>query len=194
MENIGVRPQAEVNYVLLNEARKQKNLTFSEMETRTQVPEGTIKNILLGKTKNPGYEPLRKICNELDIPIEKAFISDGVEQVKAQIETQGIKEGNVSVLALKEIYEHQIQIINKTNELHISNIRSHYQQHHEDLKENYEKRLADKRELIESYKEHIDTVRKEFLICKIALIACVVLFLLVLIAEVMNPNLGWFRY
>lgn len=194
MENIGVRPQAEVNYTLLNEARKQKNLTFSEMETRTQVPEGTIKNILLGKTKNPGYEPLRKICNELGVTIEKAFVSNGVDEIRTQLEIQGMKDGNVSVLALKEIYEHQIEIINETNELHISNIRSHYQQHHEDLRENYEKRLVDKRELIESYKEHIETVRNEFLICKIALITCVVLFLLVLIAEVMNPNLGWFRY
>ncbi len=194
MENIAIRPQTEVNYTFLNETRKQKNLTFSEMETRTQVPEGTIKNILLGKTKNPGYEPLRKICSELDVPIEKAFISDGADRMKTQIETQGIKEGNVSVLALKEIYEHQIGVINATSEAHINNIRSHYQQHHEDLKENYEKRLADKRELIESYKEHIDTLGKEFLMCKIALIACVVVFIAVLIAELMNPNLGWLRY
>ena len=100
----------------------------------------------------------------------------------------------ISVLALRDIYEHQLSQIRKTNEEHIHNIRSHYEQHHEDLKENFERRLADKRELIESYKEHIKTLEREFLISKIALGVCLVVFIGVLIAELLNPNLGWFRY
>ena len=103
-----------------------------------------------------------------------------------------IKES--SVFALKEIYEHQLSKMKETNEEHIHNIRSHYEQHHEDLKENYERRLADKRELIDSYKEHIITLERECRHSKIAFWICVVVFIAVLIAEVMNPNLGWLRF
>ena len=110
------------------------------------------------------------------------------------MESQAIEEGNITTIALKEMYEQQIVNINIINETHINNIRSHYEQHHEDLKENYEKRLADKKELIESYKEHNETIRKEFFLCKIALIVCITLFIGLLIAEVANPNLGWLRY
>lgn len=69
-----------------------------------------------------------------------------------------------------------------------------HKQHHDDIKDSYEKRLADKKEIIESQREHINTLKKENLITKIALCVCVVVFITVLIAEVMNPNLGWFRY
>ena len=99
-----------------------------------------------------------------------------------------------SVLALKDIYEYQLAGIRETNEEHIHNIRSHYEQHHEDLKENYERRLSDKRELIESYKGHINTLEKDCRTSKIALWICVVVFIAVLIAEVMNPSLGWVRF
>ena len=99
-----------------------------------------------------------------------------------------------SVLALKDIYEYQLSKTKETNEEHITNIRSHYEQHHEDLKENFERRLADKREIIESYREQLTILKKEYLISKICLSACVVLFITFLIAELLNPNLGWFRY
>ena len=100
----------------------------------------------------------------------------------------------LSVLALKDIYEYQLSEVRKTNEEHIHNIRSHYEQHHEDLKDNYERRLADKRELIASYQEHIASLKRDCLISKIAFGVCVLIFVGVLIAEVMNPDLGWFRY
>ena len=74
------------------------------------------------------------------------------------------------------------------------NIRSHYEQHHEDLKENYEKRLADKRELIESYKEHISSLERDSRTSKIAFWICVAVFIGVLVAEVMFPSLGWVRF
>ena len=62
------------------------------------------------------------------------------------------------------------------------------------VKENYEKRLSDKRELIESYQVQIQTLEKECRSSKISFWICVAVFIAVLIAEVMNPNLGWFRF
>lgn len=100
----------------------------------------------------------------------------------------------VSVLALKDIYEYQLSQIRKTSEEHIHNIRSHYEQHHEDLKENFEKRLADKREIIESHKEHITALEKDCRSHKIAFWVCVVVLVGILALEVMNPSLGWIKF
>lgn len=194
MENNAISSQPGINHLLLNQLRKDKDITFADMEKAINISESTIKNILLGRTKNPGMESLLPICRELGIPVEIAYESGNIDEIKKKIESQGIKEENVSVLALKEIYEHHIFTINSNNEAHINNIRSHYEQHHTDLKENFERRLADKRELIESYKDHIKSVEKTCFSLKIALWVCAVVFAGVLIAEVMNPNLGWFRF
>ena len=57
----------------------------------------------------------------------------------------------------------------------------------EELVDNFEKRLADKREIIEIQK-------KELLSSKLVAWICGAVLVALLIAEVMNPNLGWLRY
>lgn len=185
-----IKLQEGINFELLNEARSQKGLTFEKLAALSEVPEATVKNILTGKTKNPRMETLAPICRMLGVPLERVLEN----QDKNYIENQGIKEGDVPVIALKEIYEYQISAMNEMNEIHINNIRAHYEQHHEDLKENFERRLFDKRELIESYKEHIKNLEKECRTSKIAFWILGLIFISLLIAEVMNPNLGWLRY
>ena len=188
MENL------EVNFILLNKLRKDQEKTFAGMEKSTGVPEATIKNVLLGKTKRPGADTLRKICDDLGIPVEDAFLSDGTEQLKVQLETQAIKEGNVTVVALKEIYEQQVANLNIINETHINNIRSHYQQHHEDLKENYEKRLADKREVNELQKEQIKDLKRANFIESMIIALLATIFVILFIMELMHPEHGWLKY
>lgn len=168
----------------LNEKRLQAGLTYEALATMSNRPESTVKNLCLGKTEDPRLETI--------IPVIKAVGGSFDEMLFPEKTKDEMKE--TSVLALKDIYEFQLSKARETNEEHIHNIRSHYEQHHEDLKENFERRLADKRELIESYKEQVKILKKEYLISKIALCACVVLFIGFLIAELMNPNLGWFRY
>ena len=201
MENNVILSQTGVNYLLLNQLRKDKGLSFPDMEKLTGISESTIKNILLGKTRNPGMESLIPTCRVLGIPVEIAYEDGDVDEIKAKIEKQGIKEENVPVLALKEIYERQIEVINSNNETHINNIRSHYEQHHEDLKDNFEKRLFDKRELIESYKEHIESYKERIKVLetetknsKIATWIFCGILVAILILEVANPNLGWIRF
>lgn len=176
----------ELNYTILKEAMHAKGYSFGTMEGLTLIAEGTIKNILNGKVKKTSAQNLNKICKVLGVPIEKVL---GAEEIQKQIENQGIKEGDVSVIALKEIYEKQQVLFNETNERHIDNIRTHYEQHHEDLKENFEKILAGKKELIETYKEYILALKKGLLVCVIMLIVCLTAFIAVLIAEIMNPEL-----
>lgn len=187
MENNAQNSQMVVNHKLLNQLRKDKDLTFADMEKMTKVPESTIKNILLGRTNNPGMESLLPICRVLGIPVEIAYESGDVDEIKKKIENQGIKEENVPVIALKEIYEHQIATMKEANETHISNIRTHYEQHHKDLVDNFEKRLADKREIIELQKSELKVSRA------VAWIFGIILIVL-LILEVSNPSLGWIRF
>lgn len=180
-----------INYKLLNDAKKDKEYSFATLEGLTQIAEGTLKNIFAGKVKKTSAQNLNKICKALGVPLEKVL---GIEEVKKQIENKGIKEDDVSVLALKEIYERQQILFKETSETHIENIRAHYEQHHEDLKENYEKRLADKRELIETKNEHIRTLERECKHAKIFSWICASILVGLLILEVMNPTLGWIKF
>ena len=194
MENNITNSLVAINCQLLNQLRKDKNLTFADLEKMTNISESTIKNILLGRTKNPGMESLLPTCKALGISVEMAYEPGDVDEIKKKIETQGIKDENVSVIALKDIYEHQIAIINHNNEAHINNIRSHYEQHHNDLKENFEKRLSDKREIIESYEKHIKSLEKNVLASRISFGVCCSILIILLILEVSNPSLGWIRF
>lgn len=179
----------EVNYELLNETRIKLGLTFEKLATEANLPEPTVKNILTGKTRHPRSDTLDKLLVALGLSDKNAIAT-----TKTEIEKRGIKESDASVIALKEIYEFQIASIKETNEAHISNIRSHYERHidelhesHRKCEEHYEKRLADKREIIEANKKDCAHSRLFSYICIAILVA-------ILIAEVMNPNLGWFRY
>ena len=175
--------QKGIDYKLLNQVRMDKNLTIAQLEQDTGIPQDTIKNILNGKTKNPGVENLNPICERLNVPIQNVLR----QGEKIALENQGVKMDDASILALKEIYELQISTIKETSELHINNIRSHYEQHHHDLVDNFEKRLADKNEIIEIQK-------RENIASKIVAWVCGGILVVLLIAEVMNPNLGWLRY
>ena len=168
----------------LNAKRVEKGLTYEAVANESNLPESTVKNILTGKTVNPQLETV--------IPIMKA-VGGSFDEWLYPEKAKGDRNDS-SVLALKDMYEHQISIIKENNEEHIHNIRAHYEQHHEDLKENYEKRLADKRELIESYKEHIISLKQDCRSSRIAFGIAIAVFVTVLIAEVMNPELGWFRF
>ena len=82
----------------------------------------------------------------------------------------------------------------RCNEFENNNDRNRCEKHLQDVKENYEKRLNDKREIIEQKDQHIETLKKENRSSKIFSWICVAILVALLIAEVMNPNLGWLRY
>lgn len=168
----------------LNNLKGKTGLTYEAIAEKSNRSESSIKNLCLGKAEDPRIDTIA--------PIVYALGGSMDEMLNPKKSKDELKE--TSVNALKESYEYEAKLMKESYEAQMTNVRSHYEQHHEDLKENFEKRLSDKREIIESYKDHIKTIEKEFLICKVALIACVIVFIGVLIAELMNPNLGWFRY
>lgn len=143
----------------------------------SNVAEGTVKNLATAKVDNPGIISVAQVVYALGGSLDEMF-----NKGKTKEELQ-----EVSVLAMKDIYENQLNAIKSSYDEQISNIRSHYEQHHKDLVDNFEKRLADKREIIEMQKQ-------EHKASKIVSWTFGIILIALLIAEVMNPNLGWLRY
>lgn len=164
------------NYLL--PLKEKSGLSYETIAQRRQMPESTVKNIVLGKTEDPRLSSVAPITEELDGSLDEMIF--GKKKDAAQ----------ENVHLIKEMCEHQVRM----NETHINNIRAHYEQHRKDSIENYEKRLADKREIIEQKDKHIKSLEKEILSSKIFSWICVAVLVALLIAEVMNPNLGWLRF
>ena len=160
---------------------KRENLNYEAAAIKCNTSESTIKNLCLAKTPNPGVLTLHTIFEPLNGSIDEmlGLAAKNKNETKDNFET-----------SIKELCEYQL----KMNETHINNIRTHYEQHRLDSIENYEKRLADKREIIEQKDNLIKTLEKESLHSKIFSWVCVAVLVGILIAEVMNPNLGWLRF
>lgn len=203
--------QMGINHELLKKLMQDKNLTPAMMESRISVPEQTVKNIVNGKTGNPGIENLAPICEELGIPIESVLFSHNKE-----VETKIIKE-DPSAITLKEMYEFQASIITKAHETEINNIREHYEREvkaHEkemnNMREHYERQLKEKDTHYEKYiasieahyekrladkREHIETIlldKKWFrLAAVVGVIAVLAVFFFI---EFATPGHGWFTF
>lgn len=176
--------KAEVVAEYLSLLKAKTGLTYEAIAEKSNRSESSVKNLCLGKSDDPRIDTIAPIVYALGGSLD--------EMLNPKMSKDELKE--TSVIAIKDTYEYQANLLKEVNEKHIDNIRAHYEQHHEDLKDNYERRLADKRELIESYKEHILSLEKDCRSSKIAVWVCAVAFIVFLIAELMNPNLGWFRY
>ena len=169
--------KAEIVANYLSMLKAKTGLTYEAIAEKSKISESSVKNLCLGKSEGPQISTVA--------PVVYALGGSMDEMLNPEKSKDEMKE--TSVNALKDSYEHQAALMKETNEVHINNIRAHYEQHHEDLKENFEKRLADKR-------EHIDTLKKELRYHKIFSWICVVVLVSLLIAEVMNPNLGWIKF
>ena len=176
--------KAELVAEYLTALRLKNDLTFEAIAERSKRSVSTVKNLCTGKTEDPRLDTVAPIVYAMGGSIDEMYNPDKSKDA--------IKE--TSVLAMKDIYENQLNAIKESYDEQISNIRGHYEQHHDDLKENYEKRLADKRELIETKDAHIKSLEKESRSHKIAFWICISILVGILILEVMNPNLGWIRY
>ena len=161
----------------LNGLLKKTNLTYEAAALKCNTSESTIKNLCLAKTENPGVLTVSPVIYGLGGSFD--------EMLNPNKSKDEIKESSIN--SFKEIYEHQVSELTKVSEAHINNIRAHYEQHRQDSIENFEKRLADKDDIIK-------TLKKENYSSKILAWICIAILVGLLIAEVMNPNLGWLRY
>ena len=162
--------------------KEKSGLTYETIAEKSQRSESTVKKLFLGKTEDPRLDTVAPVIYAMGGSIDEMYTG----------KKDAMKE--ISISSIKEIYEQQLLETSKMNEAHINNIRAHYEQHRQDFKDNVEKRLADKREIIEQQEKHIATLRKELFSYKVVAWMCAAILVGLLILEVMNPNLGWIRF
>lgn len=163
--------------------KEKSGLTYEAIAEKSKRSESTVKNLCSGKTEDPRLDTVAPVIYAMGGSIDEMYTGKSKDAVK-----------EISISSIKEIYEQQLLETAKMSETHINNIRAHYEQHRQDFKESFEKRLADKREIIEEQEKHIKTLAKENLSSKIFSWICLSILIALLIAEVMNPSLGWLRY
>lgn len=56
----------------IKEILREKKITYKELSTRTNIPEGTLKNIFSGFTKNPRIDTIQTIENAIGIQEKNA--------------------------------------------------------------------------------------------------------------------------
>lgn len=167
------------NYV--NKKRDEKGWTINDLATHSNSAEGTVKKICTCKADNPTMETM--------IPIIDAV--DGSFDEMLHPETYKARMSDDSIVAL-------MSAIRETNGEHVHDIRTHYMQHHDDMKENYEKRLADKREIIDMQNLQIakleEASKSKTKIIFVLSAIFVLLFFTLLVLEMLHPEHGWIRF
>jgi transcriptional regulator with XRE-family HTH domain len=168
----------------LSSLKEKCGLSHEAIAEKSGIPLATIKNLFTGKTENPGIDTIQKVVYSMGGSIDEMF--------KREKGKENLQE--FSIFSLKEMYEFQIAEISKTHEAHVANIRSHYEQHRQDYMTNVEHRLDDKREIIEQQEKHIASIKSDLRSSRITSWVFASILIALLILEVMNPNLGWFRF
>ena len=180
--------KAELVAEYLTALRLKNDLTFEAIAEKSKRSVSTIKNLCTGKTEDPRIDTVAPIVYAMGGSIDEMYNPD-----KSKDE---IKE--TSVLAMKDIYENQLQAIKESYDEQITNIRGHYEQHHQDLVDNFEKRLADKREIIDMQNIQIAKLEETSKAkTKIVIFLSVILFVLffgLIWLELMHPEHGWIRF
>ena len=70
-----------INYLCL-----KKNYTFNSLAYSAAIPPSTIKNIIYGKSKNPGIVTIAKICDGLNITLYDFFSDEIFKNLEQEIE------------------------------------------------------------------------------------------------------------
>ena len=154
---------------------KETGNTYESVSQKCNIAESTVKNICSGKTENPGIITVARMTYAVN-----GSLDEMCGKTKEDIDE---KAKNL----IKEMSEFQFAEYRKTEEAHICNMRTHYEQHRDDTITNYERLLLEKENQVNLFK-------------KIALtcfgLACIGLTVLIvlLILEVSNPDLGWIKF
>lgn len=149
----------------LNALKTKGNFTYETISNLSGIPEATVRNILTGKTEDPRFETVSALVNSMGGSLDAIYTAAKKEDVEAN-----------AVIAIKEAYEERIVII----------------------KEQYEQRLIEKdkhyERLLAEAEKHIETIKLDKRWFRIGFVVSIFIFAMLCIAELLNPNLGWFRY
>ncbi len=63
----------------------QKNLTINKLSTLSGVAPSSIKNILYGKSKNPGIVTIKMLCDGMEITLNDFFNANEFKNLEQEI-------------------------------------------------------------------------------------------------------------
>ncbi len=63
----------------------EKGITINKLSTESGIAPSTIKNILYGKSKNPGIVTLKMLCDGLGISLVKFFSTKEFDELEQEI-------------------------------------------------------------------------------------------------------------
>ena len=176
--------KAELVAEYLTALRLKNDLTFEAIAERSKRSVSTVKNLCTGKTEDPRLDTVAPIVYAMGGSIDEMYNPD-----KSKDE---IKE--TSVLAMKDIYENQLHMANETHATEMERVRSHYEQHHYDLVENFKKVEEQYEKRLESEQKYSKKLEKSnhAKTIIIGLLAAIPIVLFIL--EILHPEHGWIRY
>ena len=64
---------------------EEKNLTLNKLSTESAVPPSTLKNILYGKSKNPGIVTIKMLCDGFGITLTEFFDTKKFKELEQEI-------------------------------------------------------------------------------------------------------------
>ena len=64
---------------------ENKNMAIHKLATESAVPPSTIKNILYGKSKNPGIVTIKMLCDGLGISLIEFFDAPEFQELEQEI-------------------------------------------------------------------------------------------------------------
>ena len=149
----------------LNALKTKGNFTYETISNLSGIPEPTIKNIFTGKTEDPRFETVSALVNAMGGSLDAIYSATKQDNVESN-----------AVISIKEAYEERIVMLKEQYEYRLSEKDKHYE-----------------RMLLEAEK-HIETLKLDKRWFRIATVVSVIIFALLCVAELLNPNLGWFRY
>ena len=63
----------------------ERNISIHKLATESAVPPSSIKNILYGKSKNPGIVTLKMLCDGFGITLPDFFNTEDFEELEQEI-------------------------------------------------------------------------------------------------------------
>ena len=149
----------------LNTLKTQGKFTAETISNLSGVPEATVKNILSGKTEDPRFETVSAIVKAMGGSLDAIYTAT----LKEDVETN-------AVITIKETYEQRL-----------ADLRGHYEQRLAEKDKHYERILSEA-------EKHIETIKLDKRWFRIGFAVSIFIFAMLCVAELLNPNLGWFRY
>lgn len=169
--------EAELVAKYLTQLRKKTGLTYNAIAEKSKRSESTVKKLCNGETEDPRVDTVAPVVYALGGSMDEML------NPEKSNDTQN------------DMYLRQIQIMQESHNTQMENQAAQYEErikelkeHNRKMEEHYERRLADKR-------DHMDTLitdKKWFKIA--AVVSAVAMFGLFIFIESITPGHGWFRY